>query len=96
MLRNLGANINPKAVQKGGRSIGVVQRICETFEKQTSHYHTSGRHPTPKFGKDFCTILNLLEEENVFVPTCKRKHNSFDFNKGLMQKANKSTIIEKV
>ena len=95
VLRNLGANINPKAVQKAGRSIGVVQRICETFEKQTSHYHTSGRHPTPKFGKDFCTILNLLEEENVFVPTCKRKHNSFDFKKGLMQRASKSTIIKK-
>ena len=74
MIKILGANVNPKSNQKVGKSIGVVQHSrCKIFEWQTSHFNISDSHPYPSFGKDFNSILNVLEEENVFVTGCKRK-----------------------
>lgn len=92
VLRNLGANINPKAVEKAGKSISAVQHVCEVFEAQTSSCHTS----YPSFGKDFHIVLKVLEEENVFIPSCKRQHESFNFTCGLLVKLKKEDLIKKI
>ena len=77
VIKNLGANVNPKLIQKAGKTIGVVLHICKIFEGQTSHFNISDSHPHPSFGKDFNSVLNVLEEESVFVTGCKRQHSTF-------------------
>lgn len=94
VLRNLAANIKPSQVEKAGKSISAVQHVCEVFEAQTSPCQTSQHHPYPSFGKDFNTILKVLEEENVFTPSGKRQHKSFNFNCGLLAKLKKIKKIQ--
>ena len=31
-------------------------------------------------------VLTILEEENVFIPVCKRNHETFNFKCGLLEK----------
>lgn len=95
-MRNLGANIKAASIEKAGKTIGVVQEVCQAFEKQTSSYHSSDRHTVPKFGKDFDMILTALEEENVFVPIAKRHHESFKFKRGLMETFSNNILLSKV
>ena len=39
------------------------------FERQTASAQHSDHHPIPAFSKDFETVLKVLEEEEVFMPT---------------------------
>ena len=97
VVRGMGANINPKAIQKAGRSISSVQRVCEVFERQTASSQHSDHHPIPAFGKDFETVLKVLEEEKVFMPTkTGRQHQSFDFECGLMEKVPFKEMVKKI
>jgi len=96
MMRNLGANIKPSSIEKAGRCIGVVQNVCHVFEEETSSKHSSDKHPIPKFKKDFQTILQLLDEEQVFITLCKRKHASFDVKRPLMKRFNNKEICSKI
>lgn len=96
VLRYLGANINPSSVQKAGKSIGAVHHVCQIFEKQTSSCQSSDHHSFPAFGKDYYTILKELEEGNVFVPLCKRQHDSFKIKQGLMNKFSMEELAKKV
>ena len=36
MLRGMGSNITPSRIQKASTSIDAVQRVCQTFEKETA------------------------------------------------------------
>ncbi len=97
VMRNLGANICPKSVQKAGKSLGAVQHVCHVFEEQTSSSVSSGAHPYPAFGKDFFTVLKALEEESVFVPQCKRHHEKFAYEHGqLMDRFSRKELLKKV
>ena len=96
VLRSLGANITPKAVVKAGKSIATVQQVCQSFEEQTSSSSKSDRHPYPRFGKDFSMVLTTLEEENVFVPECERKHETFNLKCGLLEKVSRKDLLKKV
>ena len=86
ILRNLGANITPEAVQKAGRTIAPVQHICHIFEQQTATQSVSGHHSIPSFTKDFDIILKLLNDEKILTPTGVREHSIYK---------HKHTIIEK-
>ena len=85
VIRGMGANISPSRVQKAGKSIASVQRVCQTFEKQTARQIHSDKHPYPNFGKDFHTILKVLKDENVFTSVPGRHYPSFKFKKGLIK-----------
>ena len=96
VLKNQGANIRPESVEKAGQCLGIVQHVCEMFEKQTSQYPTSQHHPYPSFNKDLNTVIDVLEEESVFIPTRKRQHASFKFETGLMAKLSKNELKRKI
>ena len=95
-MRNLGANIKPRSIERAGKCIAAVHHVCEEFEEQTSSHHTSIHHPVPDFGKDFFTIVKALEEESVFVPKCKRQHASFNIQHGLMEKFTRDLLCTKI
>ena len=75
-MRNLGANIRPKSIEKTGRTIGIVQHVCHVFEEQMCSYKPSFHHPYPDIGKDFAQVLEVLEEVSVFTPRGNRQHPS--------------------
>ena len=94
VLRNQGANITPKSVEKAGRSIGAVHHVCKLFEDQTSSSATSHSHPYPAFGRDYKAVLKVLREE-VFTTRSNRSHTSFKFAKHLTQSFTKKQLINK-
>ena len=96
VLRSLGASITPKVVIKAGKSIAAVQQVCQSFEEQMSSSSKSDCHPYPSFGKDFSMVLTTLEEENVFVPECPRKHETFNLKCGLLEKVSRKDLLKKV
>ena len=49
-MRNLGANINPRSIERAGKCIATVHHVREEFEEQTSSHHTSIHHPVPDLG----------------------------------------------
>ena len=92
----MGANVKPASIQKAGKALAPVYNICQRFELQTSRSIQSHHHPVPKFGKDFETVVKLLDEEKVFVPMTGRQHDSFRFNSGLMEKLPREEVLKKV
>ena len=96
MMRNLGANIRPKSIEKAGRTIGIVQHVCHVFEEQTCSYKPSFHHPYPDFGKDFAQVLEVLEEVSVFTPQGNRQHPSYRSSRGLLQKFCRSDLLAKI
>ena len=96
MMRNLGANIRPKSIEKAGRTIGIVQHVCHVFEEQTCSYKPSFHHPYPDFGKDFAQVLEVLEEVSVFTPQGNRQHPSYRSSRGLLQKFCRSDLLSKI
>jgi len=93
----MGANASPESIQKAGKSIAAVQWICDIFKNQTSSKKHSNSHLIPDFGRDFTTILEVLEEEEVFRPlSTARKHTSFKFSVCIMERFSITELIPKV
>ena len=92
VIRGMGGNVNAAAIQRAGKAIAVVQRVCQLFEKHPQSNH----HPIPSFGDDFTKVLNCLEEENVFMTLCNRQHKSFKFDCGVLEKFTIKELEEKV
>ncbi len=83
MLRNVA--VTPKVVERAGKCLHLVDNVCRQFERQPASSRGLGYHTTPKFGRDLHTLLKVLEEENVFLPT-KREHPTLKFKEHLMDK----------
>ena len=77
IVRTMGANVTPRAIQKGAKAIAPVQHVCELFEKQTTNRVHSGHHGIPPFAKNFHTILKVLVDEAVLLPVRPRQHKKF-------------------
>ena len=95
MICGMGANINAKYIQKSGRAIASVHRECQQFEQQTANHLHSDYHPYPRFGKDFETVLQVLDEE-VFLPISSRNHSTFKFQCSIMHTVSRSDLLKKV
>ena len=94
-LRNAGSNITDKSVSLAAESISVLQHICEQFEKETcTDSPNSDKHSYPSFEKDFKLILNVLEDQKVFVEMSSRKHNSFNFESHLIQQLKYTSLVK--
>ena len=91
VIRNVGANINPRTITRAAKSIGVVHSICSTFEKQLGQKKMSGSHNAPSVMKEINTIVTLLQEIDIFVEK-KRKYESFVFKNGLICSINRDQI----
>ena len=73
VLRNLGANIQPHAIVRLSKAIGVVHSILSTFENELGRKKDSAKHTTPSAVKDIGRVVSVLEKADVFA-TMKRKH----------------------
>ena len=93
MLRNVV--VTPKVVERAGKCLHLVDNVCTQFERQTASSRGLGYRATPKFGRDLQTVLKVLEEENVFMPT-KREHPTFKFTEHLMDKITRKDLIKKI
>ena len=93
VLRNLGANVTPEAIQKAAKAITPVQHVCHIFEQQTATSMHSTFHSTPK---DLKTVLNLLVDEKVFMPIKVRQHSTFKHKYTIMEKHSTAELKKKV
>ena len=57
--------------------LGPVNHICQIFEEQTTQYKNSHCHKIPGFGKDFSTVLDVLDSEKIFTVIPGQQHKSF-------------------
>ena len=58
IIHGMGADVNPDSTARAGKSIAVMDHICQFFNVSQSHHH-----PIPDFGDDFKKVLKVLEEE---------------------------------
>ena len=86
-LQNMGSNVSNSSVKLAAEAVGVVNNICHSFEKQNSSCKSNtDSHTCPSFVKDYQLILNVLDEQKVFVPnTTGRQHNTFKNQKRLLE-----------
>ena len=96
IIHSMGANVNPKAIVKAGKALGPVEHICQLFEEQTSNNTVYNSHPVPSFGKDLSTVVQVLQDEKVFVLTPGRSHKSFNANCPLMKKLSRKELARKI
>lgn len=45
VIRVMGANVKPATIEKGGKSIAVIHRVCQAFEELTTRCSHSDHHP---------------------------------------------------
>jgi len=98
IIRNLGSNVSDKSITRAGKSLGALQHVCETFEKETvGTSSTADYHPYPAFTKDLQKVVKTLEEVNVFVPQGVRWHPTFpSLKQVLLQKFTQKELVAKV
>lgn len=92
VIRGMGANVNAAAIERAGRSIAVVHHVCQLFQQ----HPPSNIHSVPSFGEDFNKVLNVLEEENVFMTLSNRQHKSFKFTSGVLEKFTMKELEKKI
>ena len=92
LITGMGSNASSSAsdsiyaVNRAARSIGVLHDICCNFEEQNTATGESDKHIPPSFTKDVKSVLEVLQEQNVFEQQAHRKHASFsNFNTVLQQ-----------
>ena len=96
VIYSMGANVSPSAIVKAGKALGPVNHICQIFEEQTTQYKNSHCHKIPGFGKDFSTVLDVLDSEKIFTVIPGRQHKSFKSKHGLMEKLTRKNLIVRV
>ena len=83
-------------MEKAGKCLFTVDRICKQFEQQTASRKSVGSHAIPACGKDFDTILKVFEEEEIFTTLKKRDHGTFKFTKYLMEKFTDTDLLKRI
>lgn len=86
IIRNMGSNITDSSITQAAASINIVNHVCQQFEKENELQTNSSRHPYPTFEKDLQLIVQTLMDHNVFTAVRGRKHSSFKFTHGLLEK----------
>ena len=93
-LKDLHSNVTPKAINRIGRSLGVVSHICDTLEQTLHLTASSDSHTPPSTLKDFQLVLKCLQEEEVFQHKASRQYGAFTFKQGLFQEMNMDHVVE--
>ena len=97
VIRTMGANISASRIERAGRAIHQVHKVCEVFESQTARRLTSDKHPYPSFGKDFSTVFKCIIDEEVFKKKATgRRYPSFSFKNNLMKSVSRKELVKKV
>lgn len=96
VIRAMGANVSPTAIQKSGKAVASLNHVCQQFELQTTSHVRSHNHLYPSFGKDFVSTTKALEDESVFFPSSVRQHSSCNFRCGLLEMLTTTDLLKKV
>ncbi|XP_065912891.1 uncharacterized protein [Dysidea avara] len=91
-LCNLGPNNKTDTIQRAAKTVGVVSKVCQQFEKETCTVKDSDNHKRKPYTQDFNLILAILEEKDVFSNKPNRAHKSFALTQGHMQGFNDDKI----
>lgn len=75
MMRNLGSNITPEAVQHASRALGTIETVCSNFEEITNISASKNYHSKPSFERDLHKLQEQLEKGEVFVVKEQRHHH---------------------
>jgi len=80
-----------KAIDRAAKAIGIIQRICEVLEGETS-YSEGGKHNRKSFAKE-CSLIDELIEQNVFVEHGERSHASFKSMRAVLQQCPSKKLL---
>jgi len=47
MIRNLGSNITPNAVQRGSKTLVIIEQACSRLREETDVAHAKDYHTIP-------------------------------------------------
>ena len=92
ILRNLGPNNSTNTIQHAAKTIGVVSKVCQQFEREISASRDSDHHKCKPYTHDFNLILGVLQEREVFLNKPTRMHKSFTLTQGHMQGFNETKL----
>ena len=85
-LRNVGSNITDNSVQLAAQSVAVIEHMCQQFQAVTANNkYPSNKNSSPSFDTDCKIILNVLQQQEVFVQKDSRQYSTFKFHKSLFQ-----------
>jgi len=66
MIANLGSNTKPNNIKSAGMSLGIIAKVCSTFEQEAEVHENKEFHTFPKFTKDLNCIVDQLVLDEVF------------------------------
>ena len=69
MITNLWSNTKPEYIKSAGMSLGVIAKVCSTFEHEADTVDNKEFHTVPKFTKDLKTVVDQLVLDRVFDGT---------------------------
>ena len=87
-LTALHSNITDKAIDRIGRSVGIMQHVSKAFLHELHVKEDKGSHNPPSFSRDLATVTNCLREERVFTYTSSRRYDTFTHTQGILQRVN--------
>ncbi|KAI8515750.1 Protein unc-80 [Branchiostoma belcheri] len=91
-LAKLGPNMTSKTVAREGRSLGVLQEVLDTFDKDLVGYRGIGKHTVPDDSEEINMLVEDMQSEDPFkvipgrfhptFPTCQQsRHHNIDAQK---------------
>jgi L1 cell adhesion molecule like protein len=87
VVRNDCSNIQPSVIQKAAKSIGVVEEVCNAFQKEMRpNRDISDKHSKPSSTKDFNLIKKEITDKKVFDIIPKRRHMVYSAEKCILEK----------
>lgn len=78
MMGNLGSNAKPAAIERLGKSLGVVNQVCSRFQLETNTPINKGYYSYPKFTEDLDKICKLLQTEKIYSRQNNRTLSSYN------------------
>ena len=87
-----GMHCDVKAIDYAAKAIGIIHRICEDLEEETS-YAEGDKHERETFFKECRLMVNELMEQNIFMEHSERRHASFKSIKPVLQQCPSKQLL---
>lgn len=93
-IRGLNTNKTEKAVQKVGKTLGMLSPLLDNFDSINNVKQPSGSHKAPGFAKDLEIIVKHLQRYDIFSYHKDRTHRTFPNPRNTLHTLDRSTIID--
>ena len=77
IIRNMASNLTESALQRAARSVTTLQKICETFDTQSSVPCSTTAHSTRPDRDDVKKVVSIVLNNKLLVEMGQREHRSF-------------------